>query len=322
MIPEAIPNTVESITVKEYYDRSHEILKLDKVAGTEGMDKVIHNKSINRPALALTMYFKHFAASGLQVFGAGEMAYLQDMTHEDQLKVMHELAKREIPCMVTTRCIDPTPAMVEIAEQYQIPLFRTPLSSKDFTTDAAVMLDEMFSPRVMLHGTLLDIKGIGVLIRGASGVGKSECALALIERGYSLVADDTTYVSLLRDQELVGTSSELNRGYMECRGIGIINIRQLFGVRAVRLYKKIDLVITFILWKQGMDEERTGLEENYLDILGMNVPHAELPVRPGRDMARLVEVAAMVQALKLMGYDSAKDFNERLIEHMMKQSQK
>src|SRR5690606_28744771 len=145
-----------------------------------------------------------------------------------------------------------------------------------------------------------------------SGVGKSECALALIERGHSLVADDLTYVKRLSDRELMGSSSELSRGYMECRGLGIINIAELFGVRSVRLQKRIDLIINFINWTSGMNEERTGLEENHMEVLGMKVPLMEIPVRPGRDMARLVEVAAMVRALKQMGHDSAAEFNERL----------
>lgn len=164
---------------------------------------------------------------------------------------------------------------------------------------------------------MLDVRGIGTLICGESGVGKSECALALIERGHSLVADDLTYVKRLSDRDLMGSSSELSRGYMECRGLGILNIADLFGVRSVRLEKRIDLVINFVAWSAGMHEERTGLEENRMEILGMQVPLMEIPVRPGRDMARLVEVAAMVHALKVMGHDSAAEFNEKLIAHMM-----
>ncbi len=155
-----------------------------------------------------------------------------------------------------------------------------------------------------------------ILILGDSGVGKSECALALIERGYSLVADDLTYLRLSGKRELVGTSSDLNRGYMECRGIGIINIQSLFGIRAVRLEKRLDLVVSFTEWRPGMIEERTGLEEHYFKILDIDIPHVQIPVRPGRDLARLVEVAAMVQALKVVGHHCARDFNERLIEHM------
>lgn len=317
-LPEARPIIPQEITVREFYEKTRHILKLDLIAGEEGLSNCITEKSLNRPALALTRYFKNFAAGRVQVFGAGEMSFLLDIGDEEERRVLSEMALRKIPCMIIARNISPTQVMREIAQKFKVPLFQTSLNSRDFATDSVVALDEVFAPQVMLHGTLIDVKGIGVMIRGQSGVGKSECALALIERGHSLVADDTTYLKLYRDQELVGTSSELNRGYMECRGIGIINIANLFGIRAVRVSKRIDLIITFILWEQGMDEERTGLEENFLEILDQKIPHMEIPVRPGRDMARLVEVAAMVHALKLIGHDSAKEFNDHLIAHMQK----
>jgi len=159
-----------------------------------------------------------------------------------------------------------------------------------------------------------------VLLRGESGVGKSECALALIERGHSLVADDLTIIKLLDERELMASSRALNRGYMECRGIGIINIAEMFGVKSIRLEKRIDLVVSLHEWTPECVEERTGLEENTYEILGMKLPHIELFVRPGRDMARLVEVAALTQALKRMGHDPAKDFNDRLIAFMSEDS--
>ena len=191
------------------------------------------------------------------------------------------------------------------------------MKSKDFTAEATVLLEEFFAPRTTIHGTMMDVHGIGVLLRGSSGMGKSECALALIERAHSLVADDHAHVRLMHETDLVAKSSDLNRGYMECRGIGIINVTELFGIRAIRLEKRIELVVSFIEWEPGMVEERTGLEQNYFEIHNIKVPHVEIPVRPGRDLARLVEVAAMVQALKNIGHDSANTFNNRLIKNMM-----
>ena len=173
-----------------------------------------------------------------------------------------------------------------------------------------------------LHGTLLDIKGIGTLIRGDSGIGKSECALALIDHGHPLVADDLVYCQKIGDDTILGKGNELNRGYMECRGIGIINVAELFGIRCVRLEKSIDMIVTFVEWQPGIVEDRTGLDKNYFDVLGVQIPHFIIPVRPGRDMARLVEVAAMVQALRRMGHDGAKAFNERLIAHMKSEMEK
>jgi HPr kinase/phosphorylase len=186
----------------------------------------------------------------------------------------------------------------------------------NFVNLATLCIDNEFAPSATEHATTLDIKGVGVMLRGTSGVGKSECALALIERGHSLVADDLTVIKLLDERELMATSRPLNRGWMECRGIGIINIAEMFGVKSIRLEKRIDLVVSLQEWTPAAVEERTGLEENYYEMLGLKVPHIELYVRPGRDMARLVEVAALTQALKRMGHDPAKDFNDRLISFM------
>ncbi|MGF1484386.1 MAG: HPr(Ser) kinase/phosphatase [Opitutales bacterium] len=305
-----------SLTVREFFDTYQEQLQLTLVAGEEGLDKTIREKAINRPALALVGYFKFFATRRIQLFGAGEMAYLRDLPVREQKSVVEAICKKHICCMAISRNLAPVKAMVEAAARHRIPLLRSTLTSKDFSAEATLFLDQHFAPKTSLHGTLLDIRGIGTLIRGRSGVGKSECALALIERGHSLVADDITYLRLVGEKEVLGRSSELNRGYMECRGIGIINIAELFGIRNVRLEKRLDLIITFVEWVPGMEEERTGLEESFQEVLGIRVPHMEIPVRPGRDMARLVEVAAMVQATKLMGHDSAAEFNERLIAFM------
>ena len=309
---------VESVTVREFYESFKEPLQMELVAGEAGLDKTIRERSLNRPALAMVGFFTAFAAKRIQLLGAGEMAFLRDKGEQEEKQIMTDILERKVPCLIVSRHLAPSKTLKDLANKYKTPLIRSPLKSKTFTTEATLLLEEKFAPRTHIHGTLLDIKGIGTLICGESGVGKSECALALIERGHSLVADDLTYVKRLSDRELMGTSSELSRGYMECRGLGIINIAELFGVRSVRLEKRIDLIINFTIWTHGMHEERTGLEENTLEVLGLEVPAMEIPVRPGRDMARLVEVAAMVQALKLIGHDSAAEFNERLIAHMAK----
>ncbi|MGJ8639795.1 MAG: HPr(Ser) kinase/phosphatase [Opitutaceae bacterium] len=309
---------VEAVSVREFYESFREALKMELVAGEEGLDQMIRERSLNRPALALTGYFKFFAAKRIQLFGAGEMGYLRDQTDEEEARVLTSIFERKIPCIIISRNLAPSKILKALANRFNTPLIRSALKSKTFSTDATIMLEEKFAPVTHMHGTLLDVKGIGTLICGESGVGKSECALALIERGHSLVADDLTYIKRLSDRDLMGSCSELSRGYMECRGLGIINIAELFGVRSVRIEKRVDLIINFKIWSAGMNEERTGLEENHMEILGIKVPTVEIPVRPGRDMARLVEVASMVQALKNMGHDSAAEFNQRLIDHMSK----
>jgi HPr kinase/phosphorylase len=309
----------ESVSVREFFDSFKDMLQMELLAGSEGLDTVISEKSLNRPALAVTGYFKEFAFRRLQLFGAGEMAYLCDQSAGDRERLLEGVFAKGIPAVVVSRGLDVDEVLLRLADRHRIPLIRTQLKSKDFSAEATVLLEEKFAPRTNIHATLVDIRGVGVLMRGPSGVGKSECALALIERGHSLVADDYVIVTLIGDRELQGASKDLNRGYMECRGIGIINIASIFGVRSVRREKRVDLVVSFVLWQPGMDEERSGLEHDTFEILGRKVPHMTIPVRPGRDMARLVEVAAMVQALRSMGHDSAQEFSERLIQHMARQ---
>ncbi len=313
---------IKSIPVREFYNSFKERLQLQLIAGEAGLDKIIQERSLNRPAAALTGYFKYFAWRRVQLLGAGEMGYLRDLDERDEEKVLKKLFEHNIPCMVISRKLVPSKVMKALADEFSVPIIRSLLSSKELTTEATLLMEEKFAPQTHMHGTLLDIRGIGTLICGESGVGKSECALALIERGYSLVADDLTYVKRMSDDRLIGNPAELSRGYMECRGLGIINVAELFGVRSVRLKKQIDLVINFISWTPDIYEERTGLDEKFQEILGVKVPLVEILVRPGRDIARLVEVAAMIQVFKQMGHDSAAEFNERLIAHISTETKK
>ncbi len=307
---------VNGITVDHFFTTYGEKLKLEAVTGEIGLHRLIKEGTVNRPALALTGFFKYFAHKRIQVLGAAEMTYLRSLSSDRQEEIFQQMAKRQVPCFILSRNYVPTRAMLKVCNATKLPILRTPMITKHLLNLATLAVDNEFAPSTSEHATTLDIKGIGVLLRGDSGVGKSECALALIERGYSLVADDLTQISLVDERELIATSPELNRGYMECRGIGIINIAEMFGIKNVRVDKRIDLVVSLHEWTPQVVEERTGLEENFYEILGINVPHVDLYVRPGRDIARLVEVAALVQALKLTGHDSAKDFNDRLIEYM------
>ncbi len=310
---------INGITVSHFFETYREKLQLELVTGEEGLHRLIREGSINRPSLALTGFFKYFANKRIQVLGAAEMTYLKSLPQRQQIEIFSEMVKRGIPCLVLTRNYHATHPMLAVSQEMRLPIFRTPMITMNFVNAATLCIDNEFAPAGTEHATTLDIRGIGVMIRGDSGIGKSECALALIERGHSLVADDLTCIRLVDERELTASSRELNRGYMECRGIGIINIAEMFGVKSIRLEKRIDLVVSLKEWTPEVVEERTGLEENSYEILGIEVPHIEFYVRPGRDIARLIEVAAMVQALKKMGHDPAKDFNDRLIAHMQEQ---
>jgi len=311
---------IHGITVAHFLETYREKLKLEIVTGQAGLHRLIREGSINRPSLALTGFFKYFANKRIQVLGAAEMTYLKTLSQRTQAGIFRGMVERHIPCLVLTRNYHATKPMLEVAAEMNLPILRTPMITMNFVNLATLCIDNEFAPSATEHATTLDIKGVGVMLRGTSGVGKSESALALIERGHSLVADDLTVIRLLDERELMATSRPLNRGWMECRGIGIINIAEMFGVKSLRLEKRIDLVVSLQEWTPDAVEERTGLEENYYEMLGIKVPHIELYVRPGRDMARLVEVAALTQALKKMGHDPAKDFNDRLISFMAQQT--
>lgn len=309
---------IDGLSVRDFLEKHQEPLKLEVVAGHRGLRRIIKEGSVNRPSLALTGFYKYFANKRLQVIGAAEMTYLRSLSNEVVHERFNTMISKGIPCLIIARNYNPLPVMLELAEKRSLPILRTSMITMNFLNAATLAVDGEFAPSTTEHGTMMDIKGIGTMIRGSSGVGKSECALALIERGHSIVADDMTRIKLIDERDLTASSMELNRGHMECRGIGIINVGEMFGVRSVRLEKRIDLVISLIEASSDSEEDRTGLEQLYYPILGIDVPHVELFVRPGRDMARLVEVAAMVQALKLLGHDPAKEFNDRLIAFMAK----
>ena len=307
---------IHGITVAHFFETYGPRLKLALLTGREGLHRLIREPAINRPALALTGFFKYFAMRRIQVLGAAEMTFLRTLDGQVQRDVLNGMVGRHIPCLILTRNYNLPKPMLAVARERHLPVFRTPMITMNLVNTATLYMDNEFAPSAIEQGTTVDIKGVGVMIRGDSGVGKSECALALVERGHSLVADDISVIKLLDERELMASSRPLTRGYMECRGIGIINIAEMFGIKSVRLEKRIDMVVSLREWTPDAVEERTGLEENYYEILGIKLPHIELFVRPGRDIARLVEVAAMVQALKRIGHDPAKDFNERLIAQM------
>jgi HPr kinase/phosphorylase len=306
----------DEITVGELFQILREPLKMELVNSGSDLTREVGDYSINRPALALMGHFAYFANTRLQLLGAGEMAFIYEMPPSHQYEVFEILLAKSVPGIVISKGQEPTHPMIDVCRSHATPVFKTELNSNDFTTSATLQIRDILAPKVSIYGTLMDVNGMGVLILGESGIGKSDCALALIKNGHSLIADDLVYVKRIGNNPPIGTCSELSRGYMECRGIGIINIAQLFGIHAVRKDKKIDLVAKFREASVDIAEDRTGLDTQTVDILGVDVPLYEIPVRPGRDMAKLVEVSALVHASKVMGYNGAKDFNDNLIRHM------
>ncbi len=304
------------VTVERFYTEHASSLELKLVAGANGLKRIIREPTVNRPGLALAGFTKYFASKRVQIIGSAESTFLKSLSREERKQRYADLFSYKIPCVVFSRSIHPDKIFLRAAEQADVPVFSCPLITMKFINLATLALEMMFAPRGSEMGSMVDILGVGVIIRGESGIGKSECVLALIERGYSLVSDDVTKVTLVDGREVIGTSSELTRNHMEVRGIGIINVAAMFGVKSIRAEKRVDLVVTLKSWNEVEDVDRLGMEEQFVDVLGVDIPHIIIPVRPGRDLARLIEVAAYQTKLKRSGYNPAKELNDRLIAQM------
>lgn len=307
-------------TVERFYTNYASNLELKLVAGASGLKRVIREPTVNRPGLTLAGFTKYFASKRVQVIGSAEASFLKSLPAVEREKRYANLFSFKIPCVVFCRGINPDKWLLKAAEAADVPVFKSPLITMKFINLATLALEMLFAPHGSEMGSMVDILGVGVIIRGESGIGKSECVLALIERGYSLVSDDITHVTLMDGREVIGDSAEITRNHMEVRGIGIINVAAMFGVKSIRTQKNVNLVVTLKTWNEVTNVDRLGMDEENVNILGVNIPHIIIPVRPGRDLARLVEVAAFQTKLKLAGYNPAKELNDRLIAKMAKSS--
>jgi HPr kinase/phosphorylase len=308
------------VTVDKFYQECKVSLDLKFLNEGADLGRVIREPTVNRPGLALAGFTRYFAFKRLQAIGSAETSYLKTLNEAERALRFKELFSHRIPCLVLCRAINPDPVLIQIARQAGVPVFKTSLITMHFINQATMAIEAMFAPHGMELGSMVDILGIGVIIKGASGIGKSECVLGLIERGYSLVSDDVTRVVVHTNNEIIGSSPNNTRFYMEVRGIGIINVQQLFGVKSIRTHKKVDLVVTLKNWDEVADVERVGLEQQQIEILGVSVPHMIIPVAPGRDVARLVEVAAFYVKMRNFGLNPAQELNEHLLATMAGQA--
>lgn len=306
----------DRVTVEQFYTQHAGELQLNLIAGAVGLKKIIREPTVNRPGLAIAGFTRYFASKRIQAFGSAETTYLKSLKPAERLDRYAQLFSHRLPCVVFSRNLNPDKAFLAAAEKAKVPIFKTPLITMKFINLATLALEMMFAPRGTEIGSMVDILGVGVIIRGESGIGKSECVLALIERGYSLVADDVTKVSLIDNHYVMGTSVEHTRNYIEVRGIGIVNVAMMFGVRSIRHQKQADLVVNLQPWEKTKNIDRLGMDDEYVKILGVKIPHVTIPVRPGRDLARLIEVAAFQSKLKSSGYNPARELNEQLISKM------
>ncbi|HZA50496.1 MAG TPA: HPr(Ser) kinase/phosphatase [Myxococcaceae bacterium] len=301
-----------AIKVSRLLEESDYDLKLSLVAGESGLGRRIISPRIQKPGLALTGFTEHLHAGRVQVFGNTEISYLRTLPEPRQVEVLRTVFREDIACVVVTKDLEVPKTMIPVANETGVPVLKTPLLSSTFIQDVQAFLEEALTLTATLHGVLMDVFGVGILLLGKSGIGKSEIALDLVMRGHRLVADDIVDVTRRKQGVVYGAGNPIIKHHMEIRGLGIINIKDLFGIAAVRDRKKIELVIELVEWDPGREYDRLGVDEAKFKIVDVEIPLAMVPVRPGRNLTTIIEVAARNHLLKLQGHHSARDFAERL----------
>lgn len=305
-------NSIYSVKLTKLVEEFHlEVLR----KGSNYENQVVRVRDVNRPGLQLIGFFNYFDPQRLQVLGKVENTFLTNLTAEERRKSFEQLLAQDIPALIITRGLEPFPECAEMADRYDRTILSTHQTTTAFMGELISSLRNHLAPRITRHGVLVEIYGEGVFITGESGVGKSETAIELVKRGHRLIADDAVEIKRMGDGELMGSAPELIRHYMELRGIGVVDIQQLFGVSAVKDNAQIDLVINLELWKEGAVYDRLGLEEQTTEILDVEVPTITIPVKPGRNLAVILEVAAMNNRHKKMGFNAALAFTEKLNKH-------
>lgn len=306
------------LTSAQFYNKYRDLLCLEICVGEKGLTRFIKVPEIERPGLTLSGFLKGHSFKRILVFGKVEMAYLKELDVDLRTKRLDAITSSEVPLIVVTRKLQPFSEMVSLCDSKQIPLFRTSLTTSDVLRKLTIALADEFAPEFCCHGTLVETFGVGVLIQGDSSVGKSETALGLIERGHRLISDDVVMIKKNEAGTLVGFGPELTRHMLEIRGIGIINVAHLYGAVCISERAKIDLVVNLEEWDDKHFYDRVGIEEKYLDILGVKIQRYLLPVKTGRDVVLLLETIVLNHRLKKMGYHSAKEFNNKLLETISK----
>lgn len=305
-----------AITIQDLWDEGAERLSLSVIAGEKYLKKKLPEIAMNRPGLALTGFFQYFANQRLQIFGLAEFTYLKSLSDEEKFQRLEEMFNHQIPGIIVTRNRKVPSEILELSERFKVPVMRTSMVTMNFMNECTVLLEKITAPRERIQGTMMEIMGIGVLLRGDPGIGKSETALSLIERGYSLVSDDVTEIRRTSRGRIICWANEVTRYHMEIRGLGIIHVPSLFGVSSIRRHTELDVVID--LKKPTGDEDRTGVHPDTVKLMEVEIPCVTLPVRSGRDMANIVEVAALNQKLKELGHDAAKELDDKVINRLTK----
>ena len=315
-------NLRSQVSVKDLFERYGKMLELALVAGEKGLNRKIKVPEVERPGLALAGYFRGAAARRMIVFGRGEIEFLKGLPPELRTERLMLILKRHVPAVIVARGFTPPKELITICRDEEIPLFRTYGPTMQLISKLTMALSDIFAPTMSCHGTLVEAFGIGVLIQGDSSVGKSETALGLIERGHRLISDDVVMIKRREGGILEGRGHELTRHMLEIRGIGLINVANLFGAVCISESKRVDIVVRLEEWDDSHFYDRVGLEEKHLDFLGIQVPFYVVPLKSGRDIVLLLETVVLNHRLKLMGYHSAKEFNVKLLDTIARRSRR
>ncbi|MEX0961897.1 MAG: HPr(Ser) kinase/phosphatase [Simkaniaceae bacterium] len=310
------------VKLEKLFSENREKLKLTLVTGAKGLTKRVKVPEIYRPGLSLAGYLHSYSPRRILIFGRVETEYLRELDLITRQSRLEGILGDKVPAVIVTRRFKPPKELIQLCTTFDIPLFRSALPTMALQSQLTVIMAEEFSPSVSCHGTLVEAFGVGVLIQGDSSVGKSETALGLIERGHRLISDDVVKVKKKEGSYLEGTGPELTRHLLEIRGIGIINVAHLFGAVCISEEKRIDIIVKLEEWDDDHFYDRVGLEEKKIDILGLKVPYHLLPVKPGRDVVLLLETIVLNYRLKQMGYNSAKEFNIKLLDAIAKRQKR
>ena len=301
-----------SITVGFLYEKNKERLKLRLLNGESGFEKELKDKNIHRPGLALAGYVELFTYDRVQVFGNTEIRYLQHLSLKERIKAFENMLQFDVPCMIVTNDNVLDDELVNLATKKGVSIFQSPQETTKFVYFISDFLDDQFAPQTVIHGSFIDVYGVGVLLVGRSGIGKSEIALDLVERGHRLVSDDVVMVTRKGEGILMGAGTDVVKHFMEIRGLGLIDVRSIFGIRAIRFQKRVEILIELEEWKHDVEYTRTGLDHELIKIIGVDIPHVRLPIFPGKNVTVITEVIALDYLLKHYGYDAAKEFSKRL----------
>jgi len=312
---------MSGITVRSFYEEIRTRIDLTLQTTSAGLDKQINQKDLHRPGLALAGFLDLFTYDRIQVLGNTEIRYLNHLSPEARAEALFKAFKYDIPCVIVSNNNTIPPELINVAEVRGVAIFSTPLSTTELTHLISDYLDEAFAPSLTLHGSLVDVYGTGLLFTGRSGIGKSEVALDLVERGHRLVADDVVVITKIAEGVLIGKGSKLLEHLMEIRGVGIIDVSRIFGIGAIRAQKRVEMEVQLVDWNSTEDYERLGLDDQTREILGVHIPRIVLPIFPGKNITVIAETIALNHHLKVYGFHPARDFGRKLNEAILKKSQ-